>query len=320
MKSCAIWPLFVVALLAGARARAEDRATYAFVFENDFLAGGDEDYTNGLRFVWRSGAGHGRGLARFVLDTDNDDRTRLAFGIGQSIFTPDAYTLPVPPPGQHPYAGWLYADAALIVEREAGAADILTFTLGVVGPAALGEQSQRAAHSVFGFSEPQGWDAQLRNEPGLVVSYDRQFAPVLLGGQQVIAHLSPFAGASLGNVMTEARAGARLSIGTAAPSVAARIAPSLPAPGLSNDRSRFAWSIFAGAGARLVAHNIFLDGNTFRDTVAVDRKPLIGDFEVGFSLDFGPVALGYTQVFRTKEYDTQDRRGDFAALTLTGRF
>lgn len=144
----------IAALAAAAPAYAGERATYSIVFENDLLAGGDEDYTNGLRFVWRSRAGAGEGLARHILGADDGDRTRLAFGLGQSVYTPDAYVLPVPPPTQHPYAGWLYADAAVIVERSGGATDMLSLTVGVVGPAALGEEAQRGAHNLFGFAEP----------------------------------------------------------------------------------------------------------------------------------------------------------------------
>ena len=58
--------------------------------------------------------------------------------------------------------------------------------------------------------------------------------------------------------------GATLRIGNDLPNDygAPRIRPSLPGSNFFLPRDNFGWYLFAGAGGRAVAYNIFLDGNT----------------------------------------------------------
>lgn len=52
-----------------------------------------------------------------------------------------------------------------------------------------------------------------------------------------------------------------------------RIQPSLPGSGFFvPPQDRFGWYLFAGVEGRAVARNIFLDGNTFRDSRSVDKE------------------------------------------------
>ena len=79
------------------------------------------------------------------------------------------------------------------------------------------------------------------------------------------------------------------------------------------------WSLFAGVQGRAVARNLFLDGNTFEDSASVDRNPLVGDFQTGFTISAGDWRLAYTYVTRTEEFDTQPTQQDFGALALSWR-
>ena len=62
-------------------------------------------------------------------------------------------------------------------------------------------------------------------------------------------------------------------------------------PGLSGNGTRFDvrpgrfdWFIFAGVQGRIIAHNMFLDGNTFADSLSVDRKLLGWETSTGKSI------------------------------------
>jgi hypothetical protein len=79
------------------------------------------------------------------------------------------------------------------------------------------------------------------------------------------------------------------------------------------------WSIFAGVQGRAVAHNLFLDGNTFEDSASVERTPFVADFQTGLSISAGDWRLAYTYVWRTEEFETQPTRQDFGALALSVR-
>ncbi len=287
---------------------------YSVVIENDWFGGTDERYTSGIKHQWLSAEGKGERLARLLLFARDGDIVRYGVGAGQSIFVPETISIAAPLPGQRPYAGWLYLEAQSVVVRQSGTTDILKVAAGVVGPWSLAEDAQRTLHRTFDFVDPRGWDNQLRNEPGLAVSFDRQWR--LKRGRRF--DILPHAGASLGNVLTEARGGAFVRIGSnlEADGLPARVNPGRPAAGAHGDEG-FSWQIYAGGQARAVAQNIFLDGNTFRDSLSVDKKTVVGEIEVGFSLRARRVSFGYNHVLRTKEYNGEPDAQDFGALTLS---
>jgi hypothetical protein len=73
----------------------------------------------------------------------------------------------------------------------------------------------------------------------------------------------------------------------------------LPA-GKQSPWGRFGWHLFAGANLEGIARNIFLDGNTWKDSHSVDKKPLVADFSVGFAFSFETVKITYRTLFRTR--------------------
>ena len=47
------------------------------------------------------------------------------------------------------------------------------------------------------------------------------------------------------------------------------------------------------------------------------KKPLVGDFQVGFALIFERVRVTYTQVMRTREFEAQRANDFFGSLSLS---
>jgi lipid A 3-O-deacylase len=128
--------------------------------------------------------------------------------------------------------------------------------------------------------------------------------------------------ASLGNVHTFAAAGASLRFGWDLPSDCGppRVRPSLPGTDFFNPTAGFGWYLFAGAEGRAVAHDIFLDGNTFTDSHSVDREPFVADLQVGLAVTFRALRIALTQVYRTPEFEERDRVQRFTALSLSMRW
>jgi hypothetical protein len=135
--------------------------------------------------------------------------------------------------------------------------------------------------------------------------------------------LTPHAGGALGNVFTYANAGVMLRYGKDLPLDYGppRIQPSVPGSGFFIPQHGFGWYLFSGIEGRVVARNIFLDGNTFRDSRSVDKEPLVGDLQFGIVITWRDLRLSYTHVLRTREFKSQgDRRDDFGALSLSLQF
>jgi hypothetical protein len=311
-----------VAVPALAAERSEN-GTLSIVLENDWFSSKDQHYTNGLQAAWTpAGKPVPAWALRFVRLLPwfpAAGEVRHGYAFGQNIYTANDISLVDPPPEEPPYAGWLYGSIGMNVWT-GRQSDLFALTLGVVGPASLAEPSQKFIHKITGSDKPRGWDTQLENEPGIVLTYQRSWrgqATEAPGGLKL--DLTPHVGAALGNVYTYANAGLTLRYGRRLPQDDGplRIQPGAPGSGFYVAGDDFGWYVFAGLDGRAVARNIFLDGNTFRDSRSIDKEPFVGDLQLGFALTWRSARLSYAHVLRTREYTGQPRNEDFGALSLS---
>jgi len=318
--------LFFFCLSPAAPANAEE-AVWSATLENDSFSGMDSNYTQGLKLSYIAPPNKKFAAADWVasniLDARERDRVHFGFAVGQSIFTPQDIDATEPLPNQHPYAGWLYVSGAVTVRRRR-VTDALRMEVGVIGPSALGEEAQNSFHRFIGTEEAAGWDNQLHNEPGFVLNFERQWRPLFQTTRSgVDMDFTPSAGVALGNVRALVKAGATFRVGQDFKGDAGppRIRPSLAGSGYySKGGGDFSWYVFAGVEGRAVARNVFLDGNTFRDSLSVEKRNFVGDVQSGVAVRFRGVRLAYTHVFRTKEFVGQETRQLFGAVSLSARF
>ncbi|MGE0409494.1 MAG: lipid A deacylase LpxR family protein [Amphiplicatus sp.] len=291
------------------------------LIENDTFAHTDRYYTSGVKLSYVTGQGRGEKLAR-LLRVREGEPTRLGFALGHSIFTPENRGAVAPLPNDHPYAGWFYGEVSIIAERRSRALDMLTLDFGVVGPHAFGKGAQDFIHELIGDDKARGWANQLRDEPGFILSYDRLWPPIISpSAHGVGVDLTPHTGVSIGNVLTQANAGVTFRIGSGLSGSYGppRVRPSIPTGGFYGG-SGFSWYVFAGGEARAIARNVFLDGNTFRDSLSVDKKVFGADAQGGLVLQMRGVALAFTYVWRAREFDTQSDAQQFGAISFSTRF
>lgn len=293
-------------------------ATYVtFTGDNDFFAGYDHHYTNGLQLAVSADRMPLPAFLRALPPLSGGDRPRITLSLGQRIYTPTDKTRDTPDPLDRPYAGWLYAMADLRV-RNGNAVDSIQASLGVIGPAAMGRQTQNTYHALIGADKSRGWDAQLKNEPALLVGYERAW-PSLLQAQfkGLTADVSPKMGATVGTVYTYANAGAVLRVGRNLPDdfSATDISLGPPRDGYRPAGTGFGWYAWVGTDVRAVGWNTFLDGNLSDDGPSVDRKPFGYDLQAGLAAVWGRSRLGFTIVRRSKEFSTQSGPDTFGQLT-----
>lgn len=304
----------------------DDKGTLSIQIENDKFGGGtDQHYTNGMRasYLFSSDdtpltAGE---IARAMPFIPDEGVVRLGLSVGQSIFTPGRKDMSAGVNDGRPFAGWLYGGVQLTNDT-GDQLDSYELQVGVVGPSAGAAEVQDWFHDAIGVSPFDGWDSQLSDELGVMLSYERkwrmisEFHPGGLG----IA-FEPSVGATLGNVHTYASASATVKIGSDVSSDwgAPRIRTALSGTGYFRPVHDFEWYVFAGVEGRAVARNIFLDGNSFQDSHSVEKKNLVADLQVGAAVTLGDVRLTFTQVFRTKEYVGQARGDVFGSVSLSWR-
>lgn len=181
--------LFTAALCISLNVYADQDQTTQWTLnlylENDLFSNTDEGYTNGLRAAWVSPdvsdyledetlpswiRSVNRRLTFFHQNREGLKRN-LIFSLGQTLYTPHDLNRVDVVEDDRPYAAWLFASMGYQTRGERQM-DTLEFSLGMVGPAALGQPSQDFIHKIRGFETFKGWDNQLNNELGAIFLWE----------------------------------------------------------------------------------------------------------------------------------------------------
>lgn len=301
--------------------------TLSFAIENDMLGGTDRYYTNGMQITWRSPSADLPSplawLDRQLAFLQGPGTLRWGFAIGHSIFTPEDTQRRNPDPTDRPYAGYLYG-AISLTRVTATSLSLLEVQAGLVGPSAGGKFVQNGWHSVIGVSPARGWDYQLDDEPVVALILERKWRVPLAGDERLGLELLPSVSGSLGNLQTYAGAGGVLRVGRnlAADFGPPRIRPALAGSAFFQPQGDgFGWYVFGGAEGRVVARDIFLDGNTWAQSRSVDARPFVADLQAGVAVMWHGVRIAYTQVWRTEEfYGQRGGMQQFGSLSVSFRF
>lgn len=307
--------------------------------ENDFFgSGADRHYTHGMKL-----SGIHRHMPRQWLDAvagwlpffRQGNRRGVEFSLGQSIFTPDDIENTALIPSDRPFAGWTYASANLLAMRDQSnqadtedrknrrTADSLEITLGLIGPSSGADFVQREFHDLIDAANPRGWDHQLHDEPGLMLKYVRVEERFRTLGNGLETSIAPHFVVAAGNVYTYAGAGLTTRFGTGLRTDVGppTISPGFPGTAYFDNSTWGSVSLFAGVELRAVARNVFLDGNTFRNSHSVAKKPLVLDAQVGLAFRvFENIRVAVTNVFRSREFEGQQEYTEYGAVNVTVLF
>jgi hypothetical protein len=351
------WRSGAIALLAllslpAVNARAQQTASsadvqpsrFTLLEENDSIYfNSDKHYTQGLRLSdlvagspasggWWDGAFNLLSIGPFF---QQGGTRKTAFLAGQSIFTPKSLALKPPDPTDRPYAGWLYGGVSMLQDTQLQSVnghmlENFEIDFGMVGPGALGELAQNTFHQFIGAAQAQGWSSQIQHEFGGMVSYERLWRFPLLGGDSgrptigsLEVDIVPELGATAGNVFTYGSVGGMLRVGQrlATDYGPVRVRPALSGTDYFDQQpldGGAGWYLFAGTQGRAVGRNIFLDGNSFRVSRSVPKKPLVGDAEAGLAINWSKsLRLDFTVMERSKEFYGQQSADVLGTAALT---
>ncbi len=102
-------------------------------------------------------------VAPLMWSMPQNDRTFAvnSYSIGQTMATPSDISVENPDKDELPYSA-LLAMSNSYLTISADYSDLVTTTIGIIGPAALGEETQKLIHKIVGAKDPKGWDTQLK--------------------------------------------------------------------------------------------------------------------------------------------------------------
>ncbi|WOX07048.1 lipid A deacylase LpxR family protein [Microbulbifer pacificus] len=295
--------------------------------ENDSFDGAsDADYTQGMRLAYTSDSPP-QWATSLLPERYRGREIRAQYFLGQAIFTPYEVFETELLEYDRPYAGWLYLGAALhsvnlIPESQLATAERFEISAGIVGPSSGAEQAQKSLHRVIHTYEVNGWDNQLRDEPALMLSYARKWAHIRnVGDSGFNVEFFGTLGGNLGNVNTALASGVGVRFGRdlySTVSVSA-LSPATSAP-TSELSAGDGWYLFSDLQLRYVHWDIFLDGNTFKDSHSVEKEPTVGELRFGMVFSTGRLRWSLYHARRSQEFVDQYADVQFSAIGLTASF
>ncbi len=302
------------ALLHSAEARAQRAVTVradndAFNFWQYPWSRPDEEYTSGVRLtVALDGAAPWARRIEMWLGACHDAAAPCAsqeYTVGQDIFTAARpRDIPTAPPGARPDAGVLWFSATTRVTREKDFSEA-GWTIGVTGEPSLAEPTQHFFHTLApSYNRPIVWGRELPAEPVFSVQFDRR-RRLTAGAME----LQPHAGASLGTLLTEARAG-----------IGARVGRDGPRAWRSSSRvGAFTVEFSGDATLRAVVRNEVLSGTFFRPSARMTLRPFVTELAGGTRVRWRDLEASWMAHQTSAEYAARGAPHVWSTLELSWR-
>ena len=284
-----------------------DGIDFHVLFENDLfseaLGFGHSDrwYTNGIKLmITRKGS-----IAPLQLLADAADKVRplasrilgdpeniqSGYAAGQLMFTPANILQTAPQPNDRFWGAFLYVGSIVQTSSSNTSGNLVTddvrtaeVDVGLIGPPALGDQTQTQVHKAFGYNLPRGWSNQLPAEAGIQATYVRsiRWGGSAASGLGRYVDVSSHRGFAVGTLFDSVNAGATARIGS---NLAGVPVGTIERPSLANFRptaNNFYGMV--GFDLKAVAHNTFVDGSLFRAAPYASQmrsKPLVVQSTMG---------------------------------------
>ena len=242
----------------------------SFSLYNDFFAGNDGHFSNGVAFTWLEDNKENAytnllldGLNTLDIKVDSSKKYNAGVSLTQLMLTPNDTTLSTVQYNDMPYAGYLALSTYLIASDSDSFIEY-AFDLGAIGPASLAKHTQNSFHGIIGNNKAQGWDTQLGTQ--ITVNLLLQYGEISWEGQvsdDLNADWFNHAGLSLGNFNTSASTGTALRIGQNYVRNFNEHYPYLREEvtlvDIAPEHKGFGWSVSSGLDTELVAYSYIFD-------------------------------------------------------------
>mgnify|MGYP000264042246 CR=1 FL=1 len=279
-----------------------------------------DDVENDSMGPWKSDRDYTSGVRVTVDRQSPDGKGHWQASVGQNIYTPPLHVDPAQP--QRVNAAVAYITLARI-QSDMNHTQGVQATVGVTGPAAMGEEVQNGLHEAMG-NPVRDWSQQI--DKGMVANVAYARSDVLAAGQ--IADSFPYRIAlnneiGTGSMATYLRTGLLVQVGTHIDGDIPAITNSTPSPRLRFAESAVApqtsCSLFAAANMRVMADDWTID-DTPSSTRSLRREIFVPEVAAGIQMTksrvTGEIAVAYTG----REYETQEQAQAVMRVGLSYRF
>ena len=281
--------------------------------DNDKYYGTDHGYTTGesITALYRISK-ENYSIYDILGYADEDTHAYIAFSLTNQIYTPTDTLNQNLIRNDRPYAGWTYLESS-IHKTTQNQLRSLSLKVGVVGP---------AFHRLIQVNRVQGWHNQLENEIGINIKYTQKWRYFSKYSNGLESSVIPFLSAEFGNIAIGATAGMMARIGFNIPkdygvsTINNNTDPGIPIYGEYNNQYTKPWSFslnLAAAGS-FIARDIFLDGNTFKNSHSVNIEHLVA---VGTTLRYKRIMVDIMATQTTKQFDLQQKSEGVGSIIVS---
>ena len=305
---------FLIALSAHGNEEEWNPFRFNLYFENDIFAATDHQYTSGVEFnlIYHVEDPSSLVYGLLFLDYGKVD-TYISFSLVNQIFTPLDINKTELIVDDRPYAGWTFFEAG-IHKSSKDHLRSMYLQVGIIGPAAKGEEIQNAIHRMTDSDPARGWDNQLGNELGINLRYVHKWRfmpPEIIGTESAFI---PYVEADFGNISIQATAGIAMRFGWNIPkdygvsTVDTGGEDGIPIYDefAAMRKQRWSFSFNLSGAVSGVVRDIFLDGNTFKESHSVEKEPFVGYLGFGFSARYANFMVEFIQMRNTRKFKLEE--------------
>jgi lipid A 3-O-deacylase len=274
--------------------KSDSLSSFEFKWSNDFEYQTDYYFTNGFAFEIAARWEKSNPTNSILIAHTSESKVLYSLTLLQNIYTPKAkFDLSDQLNGDRPFAAYILLGAKKISFNKTDRTKLYSeIQIGILGPAAFGEEVQNGIHSLLPTSsEVNGWGNQIANS--LMLNYS--VSAVKSFSIKRWFELSGIVSAKLGLPYTNARVGVRTRIGFF------DVFPSEFEYYSSQDFKLF---LSLGTDASIVGYNATLQGGLISKSIYTLNKinRFVGYANIGIILLFNRFELEYVQQFNTPEF------------------
>ncbi len=267
---------------------------FRFHYDNDFFTKSDEYYSQGITLEYVHPA-----IKRFPLSKLlwKPYKTKPQYGITFNLFgyTPTSILSDDILVGDRPFNANISLKTFLVQADEAHKQQVSTaFSIGVMGPAALGFEIQNNIHRWLKNPLPHGWQHQIKNDViiNYQINYEKQLASA--GNHFLINTTSEI---RLGTLNNKINTGFNFMLGNFNKRYTA----------LGSNRRKITYYLYGQSRVNFIAYDASMQGGLFNrkspySIAAKDISRLTYQADAGIIVNYKKLLLSYTQSFLTKEF------------------
>jgi lipid A 3-O-deacylase len=316
MKYIRLSTLLLFVLSAAAVHSQTYKNEFGFKSDNDSYLGQGSDryYTNGLFINFR------HAFDQQKLKEGLEKKT-YEITAGQKMFNPYSGYAPDPARQDRPFAGYLFAEAAMSWLYSNESIIKTSVQIGTTGKNSLAEAGQKLLHRTFGFYDTGGWEYQIKNE--LTLNLSAQYTRLLARVADNAIDLSFEGYANLGTTFNGAGAGILFRTGSLnqmfnSTYTNAVIGNNAKTKALVKREIFF----YAKPQLNVVAYDATIQGSLFNNDspVTFNQKPLVFAQQLGVNYSSQRFTIDYGMIFKTKEIKSNARAHQWGTISMFYRF